>query len=378
MSNIINDLHNHRISSIQAEMNQQGLDILIATSPQNVTYTSSAIIGSQINIPERLAFTVVPSSGAPFMLVCGIEEGVTRAQTPIGDVYTYVEGPEDPILALSALLHEKGHRFGTLGIEKRFLTFNYATSLIAHLSQFQITGADQLFEKVRYLKHDHEIAGIAHAARQTQAAIYSALDKFTIGMSELDLYQILAQELIGHGSSKVVSLTCCAGERTAILHAEPTSRPILNGDAIKIDIHGQFSGYLSDIARTAYAGTPSDSQLEQYYSFWNLHQKTLASPRNNMQVSEYLSVIKEIYDEFGFEFNVSHMGHSFGLGLHEYPLLTPACKEVLTNGVVLAVEPRAMTTNAERYHLEDPVLITSEKPKVLSDSEDLQTFIGVG
>ena len=375
-----NHLHNapERIAQLQTLMKAQNLDVLIATSPANFTYASGIIIPSQVNIPDRLAFAVIPVSGAPLLLVCGIERGIAEAQNSALCISTYTEEHDEPFYKLRQLLDAHGLNHGRLGIEEKSLAMGFGRLLKSHLSHFTIVAADQVFDESRFSKTPYEVDNLEHGAKQTQKAIRAALDSFQVGMTELELYRELSKNLLDMGSAGIVSLTCCAGERTAILHAEPTNRKIQSGEAIKIDIHGRFNGYLSDIARMAYAGDPRPEIIENYRTFWQLHKEILALPKVGMKVGEFVQRIKVLYEEAGFGYTVPHMGHSFGLGLHEAPLLTEFSSTKLQPGTTLSVEPRALNPVGDRYHLEDPVLITDAGPKVLSAPEDFEFYIGIG
>lgn len=366
------------VEVLQRSMKERGLDVLVAVSPENTTYASGAVIASQKSIPERLAFVVVPSSGAAQMLVCSIEEGIAREQTFIADVHSYVEGPEHPMQALAGVLAKIGVRHGRVGIETHFLTMAYGKAIAAYLDAFELVAADDLFNLARLVKQPHEIEAIAVGAKATQEAVRAALSAFRIGDSELKLHRSLCNELLAHGSSQVVSLTCCAGERTEIMHAHPTDRPILSGDLIKIDIHGSFDGYKSDICRVAYPGTPTAAQVDAFERFWTLHEEVLALPRPGLRVNGLVDAIRDRYRANGFTYAVSHMGHSFGLGLHEHPLLTLEDAEVLEPGTVLSIEPRALAAPGERLHLEDPVVVTASGARTLSAPEDRGFYLGIG
>ncbi len=364
--------------ALREAMKAQNLDVLVAVSPENVIYSSGAIIWSQRSIPHRLAMTVIDKSGKTAMVVCSIEEGIAREQTWIEPIWTYVEGTTHPIDLLHAVLESFGRTTGRVGIEGHYLTMALGQHLDRRLNKYELVFVDDLFDQVRFIKQPSELEKLASAAKATQAAVAAALKKFTVGMTELELYRLLCSELLESGSDQVVSLTCCSGVRTTILHAHPKATPIQAGTLIKIDIHGTYKGYRSDIARIAYAGEPSAVQADAFRRFWALHRTILALPRPGITVDMLMGEIESSYSDFGFTYNVPHMGHSFGVGLHEEPLLVFGDHTVLENGTVLSIEPRAQWCQDERYHLEDPVAVTAQGSSVLTADETPDQYLGVG
>lgn len=359
-------------------MRETNVDVLVAVSPENVIYCSGAVIWSQRSIPERLALTVLMPDDRIAMIVCSIEEGIAREQTWISDIETYVEGETHPFAVLRRVLEAAGVDSGRIGVEEKFLTVDFGNTLRRLLPGYDIVGADHIFASARFAKNAHEVRRLTQAARATQSAVAAALERFEVGMTELSLYRVLCAELLESGSDQVVSLTCCSGERTTVLHAHPLPVPIASGTLIKIDIHGIFSGYRSDIARIAYAGEPSEAQTQSFNRFWDLHRALLQLPRVGMTVDALVAAFEAAYAEHGFHYAVPHMGHSFGLGLHEAPLLAKGDDTVLVEGAVLSIEPRALHGASERFHLEDPIAVFGDSVHTLTEPEDPWRFIGIG
>src|SRR5690625_2477923 len=110
-------------------MNEKGIDAVIAVSPENVLYTSGVDIFTQQLVRDRLAFTVFSAKSEPTMIVCNIEEGLTREESSIQDIRTYVEIKESPISNLVEVLKEKGLNIAVIAIESELLAMEFAYTI---------------------------------------------------------------------------------------------------------------------------------------------------------------------------------------------------------------------------------------------------------
>ena len=93
------------------------LEAVIAMSPENFCYASGAYILTVEYIRPRQAFTVLAKDKDPFVLICSIEESLTRDESWIDDIRTYVEFADNPIDRLVAELKREGITSGRVGID---------------------------------------------------------------------------------------------------------------------------------------------------------------------------------------------------------------------------------------------------------------------
>ena len=66
-------------------------------------------------------------------------------------------------------------------------------------------------------------------------------------------------------------------------------------------------------------------------------------------------------------FHMPHIGHSFGIELHEYPMLRPGDKTVIKKGMVFNVEPVGFDKDGMCYHLEDLLVVTDKGIRILTN-----------
>ncbi len=103
-------------------MTKAGYDALIATSPENFTYTAGFTIPSQPILRWRHALAIVKADGQSALVVVDMEESTARNRAADGvEIRVWGEFTDDPMQTLAALLSDLGLAKGRLGIEMDYL-----------------------------------------------------------------------------------------------------------------------------------------------------------------------------------------------------------------------------------------------------------------
>jgi Xaa-Pro aminopeptidase len=95
----------------------EGMDALIAISPENVTYTTGLVVPSQSLMRWRHAICIVIADGRVTMLVIDMEETTVRSRGGIEDIRVYREFTDDPMDKLCEALTDLKLERATLGME---------------------------------------------------------------------------------------------------------------------------------------------------------------------------------------------------------------------------------------------------------------------
>ena len=118
---MLDETRGARYERCKPYMEQQGLDVLVAISPENVLYFAETYIQTQTSIRERLAITVMPLASEPAIIACKIEEPTVEAETWISDRRYFVELQCSPIAMLADVIKEKHLENRRIGIELNYL-----------------------------------------------------------------------------------------------------------------------------------------------------------------------------------------------------------------------------------------------------------------
>lgn len=349
-------------------MVKEGIDVLVAVSPENVLYSTGAYIMTQKLIRDRLEIAVFPQKQEPIFIVCGIEESGIKEQTWIKDIRPYVEFKESPVQFLVDALIEMGLEKGHIGIEKHYWNAYYYTELINAVPDATLVECQRIFEDVRMIKDPDEVEILTKASKATRKALEAAFLTAKSGDTEVDIAKQIKNNLMNQGADEMAFLVLGTGKRSMLVHPMPADIVLSPGDIVKADYGGLFSGYYSDLARSVVVEKPSQIQVEVYKKIATIQKKIINAMKPGIRCCDLFNKCKELYEENELPFFMPHIGHGLGLGLHEDPILSPLNEKKLQKNMVINVEPLVIT-DGFCIHLEDLVLITDNGVKILTGAK---------
>ena len=365
------------IRRLKTRIAAEGLDAIIAISPENVTYVSGFVVPSQSLMRWRHAACIVTADGRISMVAVDMEATTVKAHAGIDDLRIYREFSDDPMDKLAEALKDLKLERGKVAIEMEFLPAkDFATSQ-KNLPNVHWLAADGIFNKARQIKTPNELALLRSLSKLTDNAIGTALRSAQIGMSEMELAGTLLTSLFGGGAESYKLMIIASGERSQFPNVGPTDRKLKHGDIIRMEIFGQKTGYLTGVCRTAVVG---DATAEQYKIWANLVEckylvMDLIKPGANCP--EVYGKFLTKFSELGFE-PISFVAHGIGLHLHEEPYMGRYGNEIVAAGMVGAFEPLVYIPGRFGMQNKDMFCVTEEGCELLSDVTPTDTLLRVG
>ena len=358
------------LQALKKEISASDMDVVVAISPENVTYSSGVVVWTQRSLRDRLAMVVMSSKGDTTFLVAGQEAGYVGERSRVRDVRSYVAHGASPIQALVDVLREKGLTTGRIGIELGYLSTDYHRELVEALPEAQVVSCEPLFQRVRMVKTQAEVDLLTYAGVATERALMATYATIQPGDKERSLVSRLAGNMIQAGADKTSGLYLTVGPNTGHAHPSPTDYLAQPGDLVKTDCGAYYSGYLSDIARTAVIGKASPEQRSVYQRLMEVHALTIEAMKPGVPASDVFKIAVQEYQRVGIPFHLAFAGHGIGLSGHEDPLLSAEEHTPLQPNMFFAVETRVRWPGKEGYHIEDAVVITDDGPKLLTTFMD--------
>ncbi|PIU85454.1 MAG: hypothetical protein COZ68_10155 [Deltaproteobacteria bacterium CG_4_8_14_3_um_filter_43_13] len=289
-----------------------------------------------------------------------------------------------------------------VGIEKDVLPVSIYESILKRIGgDVETTDVTPAILLTRMVKSRYEITMMEEAARISNAGHKMVRKALVDGISEIELATeveyamrkaghngfihirrwdgFLHYELIASGEnlytpSGFPGATITGVGLSRAFSYGPSSRKIMRGDLVMVDIGVPYRGYHSDEARMYVVGSPDKTQIERYSILLEIYEKVIPMMKPGNKVNDVYGAAFEVIEEHGYsdwfmgyqQFGVSYLGHGIGIEMNEMPLVTPGVDIILEEGITIALEPKLIVPGWGGVDLEDTFLITDNGAKFLT------------
>lgn len=257
------------------------------------------------------------------------------------------------------------------GFEDDYVTFSKFASLKRISPKSVFSPVSSHIDKIRMIKDDSEIEKIKTAARIADSAFSYILDKISVGKTERQIALDLEYFMKSQGAEGLSFDTIVAsGVRSALPHGTATDKVIESGDFVTLDFGCKYKGYCSDMTRTVVVGKASQNQKEIYNTVLTAQKASLDTIRAGELAKAVDDAARSIIIDAGYGKNFGHgLGHSLGLMVHESPSCSPKSADILTENMLMTIEPGIYIEDFGGVRIEDLVLITKDGHENLTSSE---------
>ncbi len=237
------------------------------------------------------------------------------------------------------------HKPDKIYIEADTMTVSELNAHKEKLEGFHIVSDSTLsnaIEKIRSVKTAEELEKMRKAQAIADAAFAFVTDNIIEeGVTELEVARALDFYMLNHGAECVSFETIAlCGENTSLPHGVPSGRKIRKGDLVLMDFGAVYEGYHSDMTRTVAVGQPSEEMKEIYGIVLEAQEKCIASAEPGIKCKALDSIARDFIAGKGFGENFGHgLGHSVGMEIHEAPAANTRDETVLSENMVMTIEP---------------------------------------
>lgn len=335
-----------RTENAQALMAEDGIAGLLLLTEPDVRYFS----GFQTlfwQSPTRPWFLFVPASGKPIAIIPEIGAALMRT-TWIDDVRTWsAPNPsDDGVSLLQDLLVPLANQGAKIGVMKGHETaFRMPLGdwerLIASLAGLEIADVTGLVQNLRMVKSAAEIEKLQHICAIGSATFDRVPEIISEGMPLDQAFRDFKREALSLGADDTPYVVGGAGQGGYVdVISPPSSRPLQIGDILMLDTGCTWDGYFCDFDRNWAIGAATDDAKRAYDVLWRATEAGLeaARPGNTCRdlFNAMAAVIAEIDDSGG---DIGRLGHGLGMQLTEQPSHAAFDETVLTENMVLTLEP---------------------------------------
>ncbi|AQW46603.1 Xaa-Pro peptidase family protein [Streptomyces violaceusniger] len=390
-------------------MNEIGIDALIATTPENVTYSSNfwalgqwlrrgpqvyvalsrqalddnswLVVGTGSldllatqevwveNVARYGFFSLkgsVPSEG----LGGGQAEAEQKRLSRLLDA-PYTDGPAQ---ALAHALEKMGLAAGRLGIDEFGILPSVLDELRELLPQSEIVPASEAFRKIRAVKTPAEIERLTKAAQSTERAIEATFAVAQPGVTERELSKVFLRELVDAGADPALTVLGC-GVRSALPNATPSDYGLSIGDIIRFDAGCYYDHYRADISRCAVLGEPTAKHTRVYDAILAGQDAALAAIRPGASAREVYQAAMAAARSTGLpEYERNHVGHGIGVEGYDIPNLTAQNDTILEAGMTMCIETPYYEIGWGGLQVEDTVVVTDTYETLMATGRHLRVL----
>jgi Xaa-Pro dipeptidase len=371
-----------------AAMQQNGLDALIATHPNHVTYATNYGGHSPRIYLDRMVFAIVPRDMkaailAPIGDAPYFAENRSSLWAP--EIWTYgtskITWPEDlkpdaderllldilqdrdhnvkslPEL-VARVLEIKGMARGIVGLDESGLSKTAYEQLLKACPNVTFRPALDIWRDIELIKTDEELDRLRKGATANDAAVSRVMSQIREGISEAELMQVYHVEVARHGGA--LEFWNSAGGRRAGGFFPSGNYRLRKGDLYRYDAGMVLDHYHADTGGVCVLGEPAKRQKEIYETLRAGMEAGLAAVRPGATYEDvWRAGVNAVKDRGIPNYDVlrSDLGHGIGIEPRE-PGIAKGNRTVLESGMVVNVEVPYYEIGYGGFQIEYTLLVT--------------------
>jgi Xaa-Pro dipeptidase len=358
----------------RAVMEREGLDALVAISPENFAYTTGFVVPSQPLMRWRHNAAAV-TRDATALLAVDMEATTVRSKAPGVDVRVWGEFTDRPMDVLAGLLRDLGLARGRIGLEMDYVPARDFDRLRAALPDVTWSGAEGIYDRLRQNKTVEEIDVLRRVSRLADESIAEAFASVRVGMTEMDIAGALTRAIYARGAEYFKLMIVATGERSEYPNVGPTDRVLKRGDLCRVEIFPIIGGYHAGVCRTAVVQDAAARPKAIWRNLTECKYIVLEGIRPGASTRAIYEAFLAKFGELGLP-PISFVGHGIGLHLHEEPYLGKYGDSRLEAGMVLGIEPLVYGAGMGfGLQNKDMVAVTPTGVELLSDQTNTDELI---
>lgn len=193
-----------------------------------------------------------------------------------------------------------------------------------------------------------------------------------VGMSEKEIKNILLKLVIDSEADEIsFDPIVAAGTSTSNPHWTASEKILEPNELLTIDAGVFYNSYASDMTRTF---VPQGSVSIEEEKIWKTVKKALDEStkliKAGVLTKDLYNVANNIINDAGYKGYFNHaLGHGLGLEVHDSPNLSPMSNEILSEGMVITIEPGIYIPEKYGVRLENAILVKKDGYEILNNSK---------
>lgn len=353
----------------------ESVDCAVLFSFFNAYYTSGVPI-----IPwGRPTITVIPSEGAPAMIVSALEVPRVREHSPIAELHTYSDrdGPNEAIAVelLGKLLESRGFR--RIGYDANATPAAMINALEKAHPELVLQDISAVIDELKLTSSEEELQLIRASTDIAEVGIRTFVDEARLDTAEVVLAgrAMLAMSEYAaerYGASEVkTNVYSQQGIRSLQPHTSSSGEPLKPGQLMALVIEVYVWSYQVAVERALVIAKPDEAHIHYYDTMKEAQNRAIAAIRPGATFAEVDVAASTVFEDNGYEPPDCGCGLIRGLltewaGRVDGGNLRAYNERELQPNMVLSVEPWAVVPGVGAPRNCDVVLVTNDGCEELS------------
>jgi Xaa-Pro aminopeptidase len=333
-----------RVKRLVESLRGDGLNGALLRSPANIFYFTGY---------RGAGYFLVPVDGIPTLYVSPLNFELAEESVP-GDIQVIKLEQGSDIHRVFELIPENLKTrigFDAMEAEDYLRISGQLAGSMMPISQHIWT--------LRMVKDESEIEKIRRACEISSKCMELASELLGEGLTEYEVKSEILREMLSlGGDGPAFDPIVASGPNSSKPHGAYKNRMIERGDVVVIDLGVIYEGYCSDITRTFYLGSGSNEVSRVHQAVLEAKRRAEGLIRIGVKVSDIYHAAHEVLALVGYaDYFLHALGHGIGIEIHEPPRLFRDSKEILTEGMMITVEPGVYIPKRFGVRIEDTILV---------------------
>ena len=359
-----------RLAKVQSAMAADAIDVLLLTQEHDIRYMTGFMTPFWQS-PTRPWFVVIPKSGLPKAVIPTIgREVMKRCFTDAVHCFAAPSNTDDGIMLLGQVIADCAGTSPVLGMmigaeTKLMMPLMDMEVLIEAIGTPELVDATEILRSARMVKSPLEIAKLRHICGLASDVFNAMPEWANIGQSLRSVFSTFKINALNAGIDDVSYLVGNAGQGGYDdIISPPGEDPIQSGDVLMLDTGCLWDGYFCDFDRNYGFGDVSAEAMEAYELLWQATEDAITGLKPGMTSADLFGIMQSRLGSS--DDDVGRYGHGLGIQLTEPPSHIGWDETVLTENMVLTLEPSLSLSGGKMMVHEENILLTAEGAELLS------------
>ncbi len=353
-----------RRTEFRSRLEQNKLDAMLISKPENVKYLSGFTGGSD-------AVLLVSSQNQYIITDSRYTEQVQR-ECPGWELRLEKPSSREELINLSK-------KYTNIGFESQFLTHYEYGELNKSLPGYFIPLLG-VVEELRAIKDEKELDLLRKAAEIGDRVFSEICSMIQADVSEKQIANHIVYNLKNFGCEKESFDTISvSGVNAALPHGQPGDKLLRPGDMLTLDYGGFFKGYAGDMTRTIAVARADQKLIDRYQAVLEAQLIGLGMVKEGARCKDIDQSIRNSLKKYNLDKYFIHgTGHGVGLEIHEAPRVSFSSDEILKKNMVITIEPGIYISGWGGIRIEDTVIVKDGGCEVITHSDKKLLIIDGG